>query len=50
MLNDVDALADENNGRRTYFEIAKKCAMDSSERELFSNKKQVVQHVSDRPI
>ncbi|KAK4720851.1 hypothetical protein R3W88_011084 [Solanum pinnatisectum] len=50
MLKDVDALADGEKGRGTYVEIEKKCAMDASERELFSNKKQVVQCVSDKPI
>ncbi|KAH0692560.1 hypothetical protein KY285_019657 [Solanum tuberosum] len=50
MLNDVDALADGEKGRGTYVEIKKKRAMDASERELFSNKKQVVQYVSDKPI
>ncbi|KAG5610608.1 hypothetical protein H5410_021889 [Solanum commersonii] len=50
MLNDVDALADGEKGRGTYVEIEKKRAMDASERELFSNKKQVVQYVSDKPI
>jgi len=49
MLNDVDALADGEKGRGNV-EIEKKCAMDASERELFSNKKQVVQCVSDKPI
>ncbi|KAK6791433.1 hypothetical protein RDI58_010514 [Solanum bulbocastanum] len=48
MLNDVDALADGENGRGTYVEIEKQRAMDFSERELFSNKKQVVQYVSDK--
>ncbi|KAG5608967.1 hypothetical protein H5410_020248, partial [Solanum commersonii] len=50
MLNDVDALADGEKGRGTYAEIKKKRAMDASERELFSNKKQVMQYVSDKPI
>ncbi|KAH0679029.1 hypothetical protein KY284_020114 [Solanum tuberosum] len=50
MLNDVDALADRKNSRGTYVEIEKKRAMDVSDRELFSNKKQVLQYVSDKPI
>ncbi|KAG5610623.1 hypothetical protein H5410_021904, partial [Solanum commersonii] len=50
ILNDVDALADEEKGRGTYVEIEKKRAMDASERELFSNKKQVMQYVSEKPI
>ncbi|KAH0692561.1 hypothetical protein KY285_019658 [Solanum tuberosum] len=50
MLKDVDALADGEKGRGTYVEIEKKCAMDASKRELFSNKKQVVQCVSDKLI
>ncbi|KAG5610606.1 hypothetical protein H5410_021887 [Solanum commersonii] len=50
MLNDVYALANGENGRGTYVEIEKKRSMDASERELFSNKKQVVQYVSDKPI
>ncbi|KAH0682581.1 hypothetical protein KY285_020085 [Solanum tuberosum] len=50
ILNDVDALADEEKGRGTYVEIEKKRAMDASKRELFSNKKQVMQYVSDKPI
>ncbi|KAH0682079.1 hypothetical protein KY289_019831 [Solanum tuberosum] len=50
MLKDVDALADGEKGRGTYVEIEKKCAMDASERELFSNKKQVAQCVSDKSI
>ncbi|KAK6790983.1 hypothetical protein RDI58_010064 [Solanum bulbocastanum] len=50
MLKDVDALADGGKGRGTYVEIEKKCAIDASEREIFTNKKQVVQYVSDKPI
>ncbi|KAH0679028.1 hypothetical protein KY284_020113 [Solanum tuberosum] len=50
MLNDVNALADGEKGRGTYVEIEKKRAMDASERELFSNKKKLVQYVSDKPI
>ncbi|KAH0682580.1 hypothetical protein KY290_021152 [Solanum tuberosum] len=50
MLNDVNALADGKKGRGTYVEIEKKHAMDASERELFSNKKQLVQYVSDKLI
>ncbi|XP_015167997.1 uncharacterized protein [Solanum tuberosum] len=46
MLNDVDALADRKNSRGTYVEIEKKRAMDVSGRELFSNKKQVLQYKS----